>query len=161
MNLSKHFTLAEMTKSETAEREGIVNIPPPEVIPSAERLAQDILDPIRERWGRCVITSGYRCSELNSHPSVNGSATSDHIWGDDAASVDFIPAEAPKMGEVFDWIRLESKLIFDQCFLEYKLIDGKRHNRCIHISWRAVSPRRQAGHKPTGGYGKIEWKEVA
>ena len=159
-NLSEHFTLEELIASDTAKKAGIDNTPSPEAVVGGKSLANIILDPIRERWGRLIITSGFRCHDLNLHPAVNGAATSDHVWTEEAASTDFIPAKAG-LEEVFKWICEESHLPFDQCFLEYKMIDKQRHYRCIHISWRAVSLRRQAGKKPTGGYGKIEWMEVA
>ena len=156
--LSKYFTLEECTHSDTAVRKGIPNVPSPEGIAMGGRLCTSVMDTVREKWGALSVTSGFRSHELNLDPDVNGSATSDHVWSDGAASIDFIPLKA-EMQEVFEWI-CGSGLVFDQCFLEYKLKDGIRHYRCIHISLRDINPRRQAGIKPTGGYGKIEWCEV-
>ena len=77
MQLSRFFTLAELTHSDTATREGIANEPPAAQIDALRALCGAVLDPLREAVGRPVrITSGYRGPALNAR--IGGSATSQH-----------------------------------------------------------------------------------
>lgn len=80
MNLSPHFTIEELTSSETASRLGIVNVPSQEEVENLRDLCRFILEPLREGCGKViVVTSGFRCKELNR---VLGSKdTSDHVHG--------------------------------------------------------------------------------
>ena len=62
----KYFTIAEMAKSETADRRGIDNRIPKDLLPNVENLIDKVLDPLRSWYGRPVyVNSGYRCPELN------------------------------------------------------------------------------------------------
>ena len=64
MNLSRNFTLSELTKSDTAIRKGINNNPNAEQIEKLKLLCENILQPVRDHFGRVKITSGFRSSEL-------------------------------------------------------------------------------------------------
>lgn len=76
----KYFTINELTKSSTAEAKGIDNTPAPEVERNLTALVDNVLDPLREIYGKPItVNSGYRCPELNK--AVGGSATSDHVKG--------------------------------------------------------------------------------
>lgn len=64
--LTPHFALLEFTESTTASKHGINNSPTPEVQENLRRLCEQTLEPLREALGLpVVITSGYRCKELN------------------------------------------------------------------------------------------------
>ena len=80
-NLSKHLTLAEATRSETAKRHGISNQPTPEHLENMTALAEAIFEPCRTFIGRrLAVNSLYRSPELNK--AIKGaSATSDHCRG--------------------------------------------------------------------------------
>lgn len=79
MNLTKNFTLEELCASPTAKRLGIKNTPSKTGEEKLSILARDILQPIRDAYGRAiVVTSGYRCTKLNS--LVGGAKASDHIY---------------------------------------------------------------------------------
>lgn len=76
----KYFTIKELTKSSTAKAKGIDNTPTPEVERNLTALVDNILDGVREIYGKPItVNSGYRCPELNK--AVGGSATSDHVKG--------------------------------------------------------------------------------
>lgn len=76
----KYFTIKELTKSSTAEAKGIDNTPTPDVERNLTALVDNILDGVREIYGKPItVNSGYRCPELNK--AVGGSATSDHVKG--------------------------------------------------------------------------------
>lgn len=150
--LSKHFTLAEFIESATARSNGLANIPSEEVDKFAAEFCERILEPIRDRFGPIVITSGYRCPELNA--LVGGVATSDHQWTTERIAADFQTPMAD-LTQVFDWIRLESGLPFDQVIREHGSGNG---GDCIHISYRLV-PRHVAligGTHGSTGYQSVE-----
>lgn len=77
MNLTKNFTLEEMTYSATAKMYNIDNSADEHGIAKLKRLCEEILQPVRDRAGSAIIvTSGYRCQKLNS--VVGGAKNSQH-----------------------------------------------------------------------------------
>ena len=119
MNLSQHFTLAEMTASDYAERKGIDNTPAPDIIENLKRTAEK-LEECRSLLGYPIhISSGFRCSKVNS--AIGGKPTSSHVQGL-AADI-----KCPQFGlphEVCQKIA-DSDIQFDQLILEYATPDGK------------------------------------
>lgn len=81
MNLSKHFSLGEATRSETAKRLGLENQPTAEHIDNLKAIAQAIFEPCRTFVGKpLAVTSAYRGQALNK--AIKGaSPTSDHCRG--------------------------------------------------------------------------------
>ena len=76
----KYFSVSELTASATAQREGIDNRPPKYAYHLLHVLVDQLLDPIREAWGEpIVVSSGYRCKELNT--LVGGAQHSHHLLG--------------------------------------------------------------------------------
>ena len=76
----KFFSIAEMTRSDTAKRLGIDNTPSDEIKKNLTLFINTVLDPIREDWGSpIIVSSGYRCPELNA--KVGGVKTSGHLYG--------------------------------------------------------------------------------
>ena len=76
----KHFSISELTASATALREGIDNRPSKCAYHLLHVLVQQLLDPIREAWGEpIVVSSGYRCKELNT--LIGGVKNSPHMLG--------------------------------------------------------------------------------
>jgi hypothetical protein len=67
--LSPHFSLREMTRSDTALRLGIDNIPTAEHLSNLVLVCVNILEPVRKVFGAVRINSGYRSLALNM--SVN------------------------------------------------------------------------------------------
>ena len=127
----KYFTLAEMTKSATAQRKGIKNDPSIQVCKALTALIEKVLDPLREAYGKpIIVTSGYRCEKLNK--AVGGAASSQHVKGEaaDIRSVQDTPEENKKL---FDLI-VKLGLPFDQLINEYNydwvhVSYGARHRR--------------------------------
>lgn len=123
MNLSKHFTLAELTHSDMAARRGIDNTPTGHALENLKRLAAT-LEEIRQLLGvPVVVSSGYRSPSVNK--AVGGSTVSAHC---DGLAADFI---APGFGtpqEVARAIR-DSGIKFDQLIFE---------GTWVHVS---VSPK--------------------
>ena len=80
MQLSKHFTLKEMTKSMTAQRKGIDNTPGSGEIKSLGDLCYEVLEPLRAHFDKPVtITSGYRSEALCE--AIGSKKTSQHAKG--------------------------------------------------------------------------------
>ena len=76
----QHFTIQELSASATAERLAIDNTPPRAAQRMLTILVEQLLDPIRCRYGApIIVTSGYRCPALNT--AVGGVANSHHIVG--------------------------------------------------------------------------------
>jgi zinc D-Ala-D-Ala carboxypeptidase len=129
MNLSPHFTLAELTVSQTAARAGIDNTPPPQAM-GRLRLLCALLERVRANLGTpIVILSGYRSGKVNA--LVRGSPNSQHMKGEAA---DFI---APRFGspQSICTSLIKSGIEYDQLILEF--------GGWVHIS-TAEHPRRMA-----------------
>ena len=108
--LSKNFSLAELTKSQTAERKGIPNTPTADHIYNLTALCENILQPIRNEFGSFIVSSGYRSPELCE--AIGSKATSQHAKGEAA---DFEVAGISNY-KLATWI--EENLPFDQLILE-------------------------------------------
>lgn len=134
-HLSPHFTVGEFFRSGTAIRLGIDNNPdahPGEGISTAEvvenlrALCTEVLEPLRRRVGRVIVTNGYRCQELNK--AVGGVWNSQHLKGE-AADI-FVPdtATAMRYGHI-----LERHSAVQQLLLEPM---GIQQKRWIHVGFR-------------------------
>ena len=76
----QHFTIQELSASATAERLAIDNTPSRAAQRMLTILVEQLLDPIRRRYGApIIVTSGYRCPALNT--AVGGVTNSHHIIG--------------------------------------------------------------------------------
>lgn len=83
MKLGKHFTLDEMTHSQTASRSGLKNEPNAAELEALKLLVEKILDPLRIAAGRpVVISSGFRSKRVNE--LVGGADSSQHRFGEAA-----------------------------------------------------------------------------
>ncbi len=133
MKLSKHFSLSEFTRSQTASRKGIDNIPPDEVKKRLKLLCEAVLEPVRAHFNRPVrISSGYRSLELNE--AVGSSSSSQHIKGEAA---DFEIPGVPNL-EVAMWI--SKHLQYDQVIWEYGSMKDPAAG-WIHCSYKAEGNR--------------------
>ena len=78
--LTKNFSLEEMVASATAKAKKIDNTPNSEVKKNLEKLCKEVLQPIRDKYGRAItVTSGYRSPKLNT--AVGGVKNSQHVLG--------------------------------------------------------------------------------
>ncbi len=79
--ITPHFSLLEFTESATAKQKGIDNTPSQEIVENLRRLCESTLEPLREKLGLpVVITSGYRCQELNN-AILHHAKRSQHLKG--------------------------------------------------------------------------------
>lgn len=79
-SMGKHFTMGEMVASSTADRLAIDNRLPKAYVGNVQGLIDQVLDPLREWYGRPIfVNSGYRCEALNK--AVGGVEGSYHLTG--------------------------------------------------------------------------------
>jgi hypothetical protein len=135
MQLSKNLALAEVTRSETAKRKGISNMPTPEHLENFKKLAEKVFQPIREHFGGPIhISSGYRSAALNK--AVGGSLSSQHCTGE-AIDID-MDGTAITNAEIFNYIK--DNLEFDQLIWEF----GTDANPdWVHVSYESTGKQRK------------------
>ena len=137
MQLSEHLSLAEVTRSESAKRRGISNMPTPSHIENFKLLAANIFEPIRKHFGKPIhISSGYRSEALNR--AIGGSKTSQHCAGE-AIDIDMDgSANGVTNKMVFDYIK--DNLNFDQLIWEF----GTASNPdWVHVSYESTGKQRK------------------
>lgn len=131
----KHFTMEELTRSETAARRGIDNTPDGTARAALVTLTERTLDPLRELWGAPLrVNSGYRCAALNR--AVGGTARSHHLRG---MAADITAGSRTANARLFRMAG-ESATPFTQLIAEQSDREGPRW---VHISFDPADVRRQ------------------
>ena len=127
MRLTEHFTLAELTRSSTAQKHGIRNDPTPEQIENLRWHCRFVLEPIRELAGKpVIITSGFRSDQLNRIIADSASLSQHRCKKSDAATDIRIPGMSHD--QVFQLVVENPGVIaYDQVILE---------SHCTHVSSR-------------------------
>ena len=126
----KYFSISEMLKSNTAIKQRLWNGAPKEAEENLRALVDEVLDPLREAYGRPIrVNSGYRCPRLNT--LVGGTPNSQHMRGE-AADIQ------PVVGNEADLPELARILIengkFDQLII---------YPTFIHVSYRKLGWNRK------------------
>ena len=128
MKLSPNFSLKELIQSQTATRKGINNNPNEDQISKMEDLCKEILQPVRDHFGKVVsVSSGFRCEELCL--AIGSSVNSQHAKGE-AADFEIFGVSNK---ELADWIY--HILPFDQLILEYWNPD-EANSGWVHCSYK-------------------------
>ena len=152
MKLSEHLDLSEVTRSESAKRNGISNMPTAEHIANFKLLAEKIFEPIRNHFRvPIIISSGYRSKELNA--SLKGaSLTSQHCQGE-AIDIDMDGTPHGVTNRmVFDYIK--DNLNFDQLIYEF----GDANNPdWVHVSYESTGNQRKQILRATRSNGKTAY----
>ena len=125
MQLTPHFTLAELTRSSVAQARGLSNEPPPELLPRLI-LTAEMLERIRSTLGTPVsVTSGYRSPQVNI--AVGGATSSDHTQGHAADIV------APAYGTPYQVARTLAPLV-STLGIGQIILEGIKGKRWVHVS---------------------------
>lgn len=134
--MSRYFTQKELIASTEAYKRKIDNTPGEEEKAHLEELIE-FMDGIRSAWGSAIIvTSGYRCPELNE--AIGGAKKSAHQTG---YAIDCVPANNKKK-EFFEFCKEYLKnrefdeLLLERnsrgsiwCHIALKSIDGKQRKK--------------------------------
>ena len=134
MNLTAHFTLDEMLKSQTALRRGLDNSPEPKQLENLISLCESVLEPIRQHWNRPVIvSSGFRAPAVNK--AIGSKPNSQHTKGQ-AADI-----EIPGIDNFTLYLWVAENMNFDQLILEY--YTGEPASGWVHVSYVRRGNRNQ------------------
>lgn len=139
--LSDHFTLEELTASNTAKKYALDNTPDEKQIESLTELCLNVLEPIRavarEMTGQklvCKVNSGYRGKALNA--AVGGSSSSQHCKGE-ACDFEMPGIDNLQLAKLIE----QSSIPFDQLILEF-YTPGDPSSGWIHVSHKKDGPQR-------------------
>ena len=136
MQLSKHFTLEEFEKSQTATRKGIDNKPTLDHIENLTELCTQVLEPTRRNFGKpMVISSGYRSEELCE--AIGSSKNSQHAKGE-AADFEMFGVDNKELAKY-----IKNNLVFDQLILEFYNPDDPSSG-WVHCSYSKEENRKQS-----------------
>lgn len=134
----KYFTLKELTHT----NKNLPNVPDKAAEANLIQLVENVLDPLRELYGKPIkVNSGYR-SQLVNAATENASKTSDHMTGR-AADIDTISDNAL----LFKLIR--DNFTFDQ------LINENNYS-WVHVSYREGKNRNEILECKNGKYKKLK-----
>jgi len=135
MRLSQNFTLAELIKSQTAERKGINNNPNEDNIENLQRLCNEVLQPIRDHYGKVVsVSSGFRSPELCV--AIGSSVNSQHASGQ-AADFEIYGVSNKELADY-----IADNLDFDQLILEYWKPE-EPNSGWVHCSFKSADSNRK------------------
>ena len=147
MKLSDHFSLAEFTKSQTAERKGIDNTPSEEHIEKMKVLCESVLESIRYHFEKPImINSGYRSPDLCE--AIGSKPTSQHAKGE-AADIEIPGVDNAELAKY-----IQDNLNFDQLILE--CYTGDPSSGWVHVSYVGLHANRKdvLTYDRTNGYRK-------
>ena len=114
VRISKHITYKEGTRSSTALRLGIENVPNQYELQNMEMVAKHVFEPLREAVDAPIkINSFFRCEELNK--AIGGSAKSQHCQGR-AIDIDDVYGN---VSNAFMYYYIKDNLNFDQLIWEF------------------------------------------
>jgi zinc D-Ala-D-Ala carboxypeptidase len=152
MKLSKHLTLEEVTRSNTAKRLDINNDPTPEHLANLKLLAEKVFEPIRLHFKKPIfVSSGYRSKALND-ATPGASRTSQHSTGE-ALDLDQDSMNTKITNKmVFDFIK--DNLEFDQLIWEF----GTDANPdWVHVSYESTGKQRKQILKAVRANGRVSY----
>lgn len=138
-NLSKNFTLTELTKTSVT---WVSNTPNQTQLANLQTLVNEVLQPLRDKLKKPItINSGFRSKAVNL--AVRGSLTSQHSLGE-AADIEVVGMSTRALAEF-----IIKNFKFDQLILE-EHVDGISDSGWVHVSYRKGRLRGQVLTKPKG-----------
>ena len=133
--ISEHISYKESTRSTTAIRKGIKNIPDNKQLSNMELLAEKVFEPLR-KWvdGPIKINSFFRSPELNK--AIGGSGKSQHCHGQ-AIDIDDTYGKVAN-SKMYNYIK--KNLDFDQMIWEFGDDDNPAW---VHVSYVSEDENRR------------------
>ena len=138
---TKNFSYDELIASSTAKRLGLDNTPSEGEKEKLRKLAETILQPIRDAWkAPIIVNSAYRSEAVNK--AVGGVKTSQHRLGEAA---DITLGTKEKNKKLFNFIvklMNQNKIYVGQLIDEYNYswihvslprVNGKPNNQVLHL----------------------------
>ena len=135
MKLSKNFSLAEMIKSQTAERKDINNNPNEDNIENLQRLCEHVLQPVRDHFGKVVSVSSVFRSPVFC-VAIGSSTTSQHASGQ-AADFEIYGLSNKVLADY-----IADNLDFDQLILEFWKPE-EPNSGWVHCSYKGADNNRK------------------
>ena len=130
MKITENFSLAELTRSDTAKRRGLSNTPNEHELGNITKTAEE-LEKIRAYIAApIVVSSCFRSEAVNR--AVGGSKTSAHRYGS-AADIDAVGYTSPQLAEKILEMRDKGLITFDQLILEFP---ERGAGAWVHIGFR-------------------------
>ena len=150
--ISEHISYKESTRSTTAIRKGINNVPDNKQLSNMELLAEKVFEPLR-KWvdGPIKINSFFRSPELNK--AIGGSGKSQHCHGQ-AIDIDDTYGKVAN-SEMYHYVK--SNLDFDQMIWEFGDDDNPD---CVHISYVSEDNNRRRCLKAYREGGKTKYMVI-
>jgi zinc D-Ala-D-Ala carboxypeptidase len=126
MKIGKYFTLEELIKTNSK----LVNVPSKAETENLRLLVENILDPLREKYGKPItVNSGYRSPIVNAR--VGGAKNSDHVKG---MAADITAGSKEENKKLFEIIR--DNFTFRQLINEYDY-------SWVHVSFNKDDNKKQ------------------
>ena len=150
--ISKHISYKEATRSATALRLGIENVPNEYELQNMEMVAKKVFEPLREAIDAPIkINSFYRCEELNK--AIGGSTKSQHCQGR-AIDIDDIYGH---VSNAFMYYYIKDNLDFDQLIWEFGTDDSPDW---VHVSYVDADSNRKRCLRAIRENGKTKYIDI-
>jgi len=126
MKIGKYFTIEELIKTNSK----LVNVPSKAETENLRLLVENVLDPLREKYGKPItVNSGYRSPIVNAR--VGGAKNSDHVKG---MAADITAGSKDENKKLFEIIR--DNFTFRQLINEYDY-------KWVHVSFNKDDNKKQ------------------
>ena len=151
--ISKHITYKEGTRSVTALRLGIENVPNDYELQNMELIAEKVFEPLRQAVnGPIKINSFFRCEELNK--AIGGSSRSQHCQGR-AIDIDDVYGY---VSNSYMYYYIKDNLDFDQLIWEF---GTDTEPDWVHVSYVDNDSNRKRCLLAYKEEGKTKYKDIS
>ncbi len=151
--ISKHITYKEGTRSVTALRLGIENVPNDYELQNMELIAEKVFEPLRQAVnGPIKINSFFRCEELNK--AIGGSSRSQHCQGR-AIDIDDVYGY---VSNSYMYYYIKDNLDFDQLIWEF---GTDTEPDWVHVSYVDSDSNRKRCLLAYKEDGKTKYKDIS
>ena len=152
VKISKHISYKEATRSATALRLGIDNVPNEYELQNMEMVAKKVFEPLREAVNAPIkINSFFRSEKLNK--AINGSSKSQHCQGR-AIDIDDVYGS---VSNAYMFYYIKDNLDFDQLIWEFGTDDNPDW---VHVSYVDEDSNRKRCLKAVRKNGKTKYIDI-